>query len=470
MLDISTAFRTMAAVRGNREYNLEEMSEALVRIGILVRAGDKIGFAYPAYEDYCAARAIEELDAEEQERALADIAASMSRLSRLRVWEGTLVLLSGMMDDPNVLLKQLLYGASFGDRERVHVAARCLIEAGKERVDDRLWDRVVDALVWRLSPGNVQDPALRERAAQSLGELEDRSAIPYLARAANARVRLGRRRKGAAYEYSNVRMAATMAVWRFVPRYVDDIRATDSELAELMRWWRLKDVSSLSDRLCSEEEGIGALAAFPLADLSLKGTEGCLDTLISVFREAGGVGATRWAVADALTLLDATLVTRRAILPLIDEAAAQEEGLIGSKAWRHRALKYERLAYLIGHIRAPDPMARAFLRDRLRNDRRVYVKGRTIQALGQLYDRGVKDLLERIANGNWEDLALPSDFSPSDERYLRRKAIQALAFIGDEKSLEALDKGRAGWTPELRQAFYEASEEIVWRQGMGREA
>jgi HEAT repeat protein len=485
--EIADAFRTMAEVRENREYNLEELCDELVRCGILARAGDKIGFAYPAYEDYCCARAIDALASEEQDRALEDITVSMSRVSRLRVWEGTLVLLSGMMDDPNVLLEQLLYGASSGDCERIHVAARCLLEAGRTRVKKRLWDRVVDALISRLSPDNVQEPALRARAAQALGELEDPSAIPHLARAANARVRIGQERNEA-YEYSNVRMAAVLALKRIEFCYQrqsesadsddqkssaskifeQDVRAVDPDLADLMQHWRLKSVSTLKELLCSGDEGIGPLAAFPLAVLYLEGKGECLDILIDVFREAGGVGATRWAVADALTLLDATLVTRRAILPLIDTAAAKAEGLTDSEVWSHRALQYERLAYLIGHIRAPDPWAREFLRDRLKNDGRVYVKGRSIQALGALYDRSVKDLLERIANANWAGLSLPSDFSAGDEHYLRRKAIEALAFVGDEGTLEALEEGRSGWTPELRRAFYEASEEIVWRQGLGR--
>jgi HEAT repeat protein len=203
--------------------------------------------------------------------------------------------------------------------------------------------------------------------------------------------------------------------------------------------------------------------------LYTQGLQECLDTLIDAFYDPDIPGATRWAVADALTLLDATLVTRRAILPLIDRGTAREDGLLGSTVWRRRALQYERLAYLIGLVRSSDPTAREFLRVRLSKDRRISVKGKAIQSLGWLYDSYSRDLLERVANGDFRDLTLSASVSAKDKVYLRRKAIEALAYIGDERTLDRLRTSRADWTPELQQAFYETSEEILWRQEAGRE-
>jgi HEAT repeat protein len=214
----------------------------------------------------------------------------------------------------------------------------------------------------------------------------------------------------------------------------------------------------------SGEAGSQPLVAFALGELYTQDLPECLDTLIEVFYDLDLPSATRWAVADALTLLDATLVTRRVILPLIDRTIAQEDGLFGSMAWRQRAFQYERLAYLIGLIRSSDPTAREFLRDRLRKDRRASVKGKAIQSLGWLYDSSSREMLERIANGDFSDVILSPSVLPEDMIYLRRKAIEALAYIGDERTLSGLRTSRADWTPELQQAFYEASEEILWRQ------
>ena len=467
--DIGDAFRVMASVRGNREYSLEALYDELVEIGLLARVGqDVLRFAYPAYEDYCCAKAIDGFPPPKRDRVLEDIAASLGRLTRLRAWEGTLVLLSGLMSNPNVLLRNLLYGASLGDGEQIYVAVRCLQESGEQRVDASLRERVVDALVWRLDPANVSRPARRARAAQALGELQPSSALPYLARLANQRVRPGS--TGAwAYDYSSVRMAAAMALRRFVPRHEPDIRAIDTELADLLALWVNRDAAALGTWVRSGRTGSQPLAAFALGELYTQGMHECLDTLIDVFYDSDIPGATRWAVADALTLLDATLVTRRAILPLIDRSIAREDGLLLSVVWRRRALQYERLAYLIGLVRSSDPTAREFLRERLRKDRRVAVKGKAIQSLGWLYDSSSRDVLERMANGEFRDLTLSTRISLKDKVYLRQKAIEALAYIGDQRTLDRLRASRADWTPELQQAFYETSEEIVWRQEAGRQ-
>jgi HEAT repeat protein len=466
--DIGDAFRVMASVRENREYSLEDLYEALIASGLLARVGEEgLRFAYPAYENYCCAKAIDGFDPDKRDRVLEDIAASLGRLTRLRAWEGTLVLLSGLMSNPNVLLRKLLYGTSLGDGEQVYVAVRCLQESVNQRVDDSLWERVVDALIWRLDPANVRRSERRARAAQALGELRSPSSIPYLARAANQPVRVTAT-GGVSYDYSNVRMAAVMALRGFLPKQEAEVRAADVELADLLVLWTHQDAPALATWLRERESGSQSLAAVALGDLYRQGIESGLDTLVDVFTDPDVSGSIRWAVADAMTLLDPMLVTRRAILPLIDEASARKAGLFGSVAWNRRAFQYERLAYLIGLVRSFDPTARAFLGDRLEKDKRVAVKGKAMQSIAWLYDGSYKEMFERIANGDFREVLLSESVTEEDKVYLRRKAIEALAYIGDEGSLRTLRSSRSDWTPELQQAFYETSEEIVWRQGLGQ--
>ena len=176
---------------------------------------------------------------------------------------------------------------------------------------------------------------------------------------------------------------------------------------------------------------------------------------------------TRWAAANALALLDPVEITNRAILPFLDADCAEQEGL-EPRAWKRRADWYGRLAYLIGKVRAQDPTTRDFLDCCLYEFKGVGLKGKAIQSLGWLYDRSYKDLFEEIAVGDFCQVALRKRPSKQDKTYLRRKAIEALANIGDEDTLNRLRENRADWkNPELARAFYWTSEEISWRLSLG---
>ena len=164
-------------------------------------------------------------------------------------------------------------------------------------------------------------------------------------------------------------------------------------------------------------------------------------------------------------------VTQEVIVPFIERRVAH---------W------YERLAYLVGKIRTQDPVALAFLDRCLHDLTRVETKAKAIQSVGWLQDRTKTRLLEYVAMGRFdeiesatqqeiraddelEDQALKRGFklgkvTPLQVKYLRLKAIEALAFIGDVDSLSLLREGRMEWDWELRQAFYWTSEEIYWRE------
>ncbi|MCP4542085.1 MAG: CHAT domain-containing protein [Chloroflexi bacterium] len=462
---VSDAFRTFAAIRGNREYSLENFYDALVSCGLLVQVGqESMRFAYPPIHAYCCARAI--LDKSDHIRVIDDITATLGRLTRLRWWEDTLVLVSGLMDDPNELIRTILYGATLAGGEQPLLAANCLLESGERQIDPDLIEQIIDALIWQLDSTNERSVQRRARAASTLGQLaqlrrlQSLSAIPHLVRIANQESRVNWRGE-ARYEYSNVRMAAAGALQHMRPIARDEVKAADPQLDEVLYLWSKENVKALNEHLHAKDEGIQAIAALALGDLQTPQT---VDILIAAFFDADTESNTRWAVTDALALLDPAMITRRAILPLLNVDAAERESL-DPDIWERRADWYGRLAYLIGMVRAREPIARDFLERCLHEFIDVRLTADAVQSLGWMYERSYKDLFERIALGDFEGIASSEKASEWDSKYLQRKAIEALANIGDRETLTQLRTKRTDWGLELERIFYWTSEEIYWRLG-----
>ena len=457
---------TMADVRGNREYNLEELFDGLVRCDLLARVGeDEMRFAFPSIQAYCCAQAIAQR--EDRDRVLDDIAASLGRLDRLRWWEETLVLLSGLSDDPNTVLRALTYGTDLTQGEQVYLVVRCLLESGVDKADEILVKQALDALIWRLDSATEPRSSRRVRAIRALGQLRHPSAIPYLARLANQQVRPNRE-GNLDYELSGVRMAASVVLHSMMPEYADEISRADKTLAGHLQLWLDGDVTALTNRLLRGKKEAQSLAAFALGGLR---TQEAADTLIAAFFSPKTDARTRWALTEAVALLDPDLVVNRVILPLLDAGAARKQGHEPSTwyTWRQRAHWYERLAYLIGKIRTQDETAHRLLDDCIVRFTNVDLKGKAIQALGRLNDRQKKGLFEQVAmdKAGSEQFKLREDISEPEKRYLRRTAIEALAKIGDEETVKRLSQKQAlGLHFELQQAIYRAREEIAWRTSL----
>jgi hypothetical protein len=239
-------------------------------------------------------------------------------------------------------------------------------------------------------------------------------------------------------------------------------------LGQLLDLWSKQDVIALEEQLLSGDIVASAVAAAALADLR---TDEAFRALAGAVRQKGLPADTGWALTDALSLLDPARVTQEVIVPLIKS---------GTSHW------YERLAYLIGKTRTQDATALAFLDRCLYELKRVNTKAKAIQSVGWLQDRTKTRLLEFVAMGRFddiekatrqevrkdddaEDLVLKKGFSlgkvtAEDRRFLRRKAIEALAYIGDTNTLTLLREGRVEWDAELRRAFFWTSEEIYWRE------
>ena len=458
--ELKEAFRIAAAVRGNREYSLEDLFDELAKCGLLVRVGQEATrFSYPVIQAYCCAHAI--LERSDRDRILDDISASLGRLPRLRWWEDTLVLLCGLISDPNLVLRSFIYGATLTEGEQVFLAVRCLLETHQRGIDFDLLHQVADALVWRIENRNEPRSFRRRRAAVALGQLQDPETIPALARAANQQVRINWKGKQD-YELSSVRMAAAFALKQMMPKFSKDIHNADPQLIEILQMWQKRNVDALTRRLHSKAMAEQGLAAFALGDLQ---TPKAIDVLIETFFDANTKGETRWAVTDAMTLLDTALVTRRAVQPMLDERSARL-ARIPQETWNSRSKWYERLAYLIGKIRAQEPATRDFLDRCLFEFPDVGAKTRAILSFGELFDRRHKKIFEEIASGDFSKVAVGNGLSEQGATYLRRMAVEALANIGDDETLSRLRGQRSEWPHEVEKAFYWTSEEIFWRMSL----
>jgi len=264
-------------------------------------------------------------------------------------------------------------------------------------------------------------------------------------------------------------MAATLALRAMLPQFTAELDAVEPDLSTLLQRWFTrsdKDVEKLAQQLLHDETYLQSIAGFALGDLQ---TPQAIEALFDALLQRVGSAPTRWAVAEAMLLLDPALVLQRAILPFLDEDLARQAGVLGTAAWKKRAYWYPHMAYLIGRTRAQHPATEAFLQRCLYEWHPVSYKVQAIRALGWMYDRRYKEPFERIAAGQFDELALGESFSPQiDGILLQCTALDALGDIGDR---ETVDRIRAAmradpkrWrNRDLVRAFYHATEEIFWR-------
>lgn len=448
-IPIDEAFEIMAAERGNRGYDLEHFFSDLVEHDLLVPVGlESLTFARDVLRSHCCARYIERQ--EEHMSLLDDILATLGRKSRYRWWEDTLTLLAGLENAPSSLLLSLLQDVFLGDGEEVFLAARMLRECNKN-VDAYLQNYVIGALLTRLDAQREPHIRLRAQSAEVLGYLGGDNVVPRLISIAVEKVR--GTEDEPKLEYATVRLAAMLALRRTVSPPFAEIAEHNKALATLMQQWDAEDVEALSATLqgASTDPGIQALAAFILGELE---TPGAVNVLVETFLDPDQDTSLYRNVSTALTLIDPAEVSRRVILPLLEEADG-DPGEIGARL--------ANLIYLIGRLRVPAEEARAFLQRCLRECAKIQLKGLVIQSLGWLHAVEHKQALESIALGDFEALRLVGPLSDSTRRYLQRKALESLVYVGDTTSLEKLKQRAFTWDPELEMAFYRTSEEILAR-------
>ncbi len=479
-LPLDEAFTLMKQIRGDREYSLEELTDALVQRKLLaIEGATSLRFAYSRIQAYCCAQAI--LQRSDRLRRLDEITSTLGRLSRLHWWEETLVFACGLMAQDTRTLEQFLsaivYGMNLLESDRTFLAARCLSETRsygpQTRAVNNLTETVTSALIWRLGNKNEPNATQRSRAAALLGQVATPAAMEQLARTAYDRPRMDRHEQPD-FDYSNVRMAAVIGLLRMdFASQTDLLTSINPVLIELLSHWQSRNVSALVDWLHqTEDSSAQGLAGLALGDLHMQlklHPEGqaqaqiALAALAEAFLVRKLDEATQWAVTYALATVDLPTVKEAVLDPFFGNEAAYIDS--DSERLQH----YKCLAYLIGLLRWQDPAAREFLLVRcIRETEDAALAAVAIDALARLADRRDKPLLERIAMGCPDADIMPcfDHLGAQDQVYLQRKATDALAVIGDAESIARLRENRgdaAQWSPELEQALYRASEEIYWR-------
>ncbi len=436
------------------------MLDALVESRLLVRVGqDQVQFSYPGLQAYCCADALQGLA--DRAELLDDIAASLGRLSRLRWWANTLVLFAGMTEDIDNLAGAILHGSSAGQEERVFLTARCIEENAGVALDPLLREQLVAALLQLADPGHEPRVQVRTRAIRAIQRLQEESAVPHLVRIAfeDARINwLGKR----VVEYSPVRLAAIQALRSLGRPALDHVRAELPVLAELLGHWIDGDVAAIEEHLLGGDARVRPVAALLLGLLRRPEADDCL---IEQFHRSESDQTLGWALTDALTLVDPARVAKEAILPFVDPESGAARQFTGASRAAQRGRRRQ-IAYLVGRLKPRDPWVRRYLDHCLRELTDVPLKGYAIRAFGELLDTGQKDLLERLALGDFTGVATSRRWPERDRIWLRQVAIETLALIGDLATVERLRRERRSdqpWTPELELALFRTAEEISSR-------
>jgi hypothetical protein len=249
-------------------------------------------------------------------------------------------------------------------------------------------------------------------------------------------------------------------------------------LYHVLEMWMQKNVAGLAEQLLRPDAhpGIRAISGYALGNIA---TSEANDLLIATFLEANEASETdeanetvetretrtpanmRWALTEALTLLDSAEVARRIILPLLDESHARDQELFGTSIWQRRAEYYPYLVYLIGRIRSQEPVILEFLHDCISRPHELPIMLGAVKALGTLYAVDYQLHFIDLAKGEFPEwLTLASE---QEAIWLRRVAIEALGHIGNQGCIQQLQAKREHWPPELERALYLASQEIDWR-------
>ncbi|MBS1786971.1 MAG: CHAT domain-containing protein [Acidobacteria bacterium] len=483
VMPIKDSLELFSKVRDNREYQLEEMLDSLVSIDILARAGgDAVRFLYPSYQAYFCAQY---LKVQNNPKRWEEITASLGRINNLRRWDDTLTLMAGMMADPKELLEKIAYSTSLKEGEQVFLAARCLLEArlngnGSKANEALVYveSLVMDALVWRSDSTNEPRSFQRLRAVEALGRFRRLDVMPYLVRVVMKKTRVNSNGRED-FEYGGIRQAAGRALRRLLPprekadpneEYTAELHKLCPELEEVIQKWIRAGAAEISwlekrmrqpnpakkdERKVTVNDALASMAAFALGDLR---DDDAHEKLIDAFIDDNTSEVIRWAITDALTTLEPELVMDNAILPLLESGKLDDPIKFGERR--------EQLIYLIGQLRHPEEKARAFVEEVLKSPRNIILqKGRAILAISYLLPPEWKMWKTQFENIvlNEDNIIAKKVSEKSKGFYLRTKALQALAEIGDAETLKRLREKRQQMPTELERVFYSTSEEIIWR-------
>lgn len=503
-LSVVELFGWLRTMRGDREYHLEELFRTLLDGRLLSIIGsDTVCFDLPALESYLAARAL--VGHPEAPALLGHVISACHDPQRVEWWEDVIYAYAGLVPDPTPLFAQLAAAIRAGSSSHVLIAARCLAAVPREQelgLPAELRAELIDACVLSSGADREPSPDRREQMVAALGRLNYPPLRDVFQRILVKKIRP--MSGGPRYESTNVRIAAARALRDMAPPRRRGARpgsgGSDGQLlaeeasrdelmvAQVLRLWRQGPMGRrqlqkiLADSPLTPER---ALAAFALGDIRDDEQARFRDAryLLHVIYSPGDAEEvdldredTMWAAADALTLFASEQVA-----PLLKALIAPAHAIPSTAA--------SQLAYVAGRLRIDEPEVRRWLVYILLTDPSQATKAKALQSLAwfgawiadiQLdlpdgrYGLTLKELIEEVAA--WRPippLALgrfevrPTELDGGSPFYLRRKAIEALAWVGDRDTLRKLERLAPSWPIRLREEWYSTAYQIKKREQGG---
>lgn len=534
-LTLDEVFATMAKIRQNRDYDLEELYQIFQNENLLMPVGQhQVRFVHPILHAYCAA--LELLAMKAWRERFQDILVMCGVSNLLEWWEETIYAFVGLHEKPIVLLEMFSEAAhNWGGPHRL-LAARslsCISHETIELIPLYLLQKLIDACLIGLDTREEPSMERRETIVTALGRLsypitsqrseqQKRSRLLNTIQHTLVRILTQRVRwtpNGPRYDYTMVRIAAARALRTrhamlrelICPYFSPQISTTESEeeltpeeLYTLLNAWsntqraHLRSILKDSQRKLPER----AIAAFALGDIAYYQDDEDANALIDIIMLPETDSTEEdiiWAATDALTLFDAQQTSR-----LLTE-------LFNSK----RVLPQrstEQLAYIVGRVRTHDEAVIIWIIKLFMLNPDLGIKAKALQSMAWIGEtrqsndwlikaiqsddieqtfeffyldiaHQVRPLLQNIVINlvSWEigdllDLGFIKQvgpFSPEEARdyeqnviYLRRKAIEAIAWIGDSMMLQELCDYVPSWTMELRLVWYAISTLINEENGV----
>lgn len=183
-LHLNDVFMIMAAVRGERDYPLEDLFRLFLSNRLLAEVGQQhVRFVYPALHAYAAALALHARP--DFHARLNDIIALCGVSTRLTWWEEVIYALAGALEHPAPLAP--LVETAIRDQNSTHAllvarALRALAEPAARQLDEASKLAYIDICVARLDP--EREPLMERRAqiATALGRLRHPTVFEELNR------------------------------------------------------------------------------------------------------------------------------------------------------------------------------------------------------------------------------------------------------------------------------------------------
>lgn len=452
-------YEVLADARRGREFPLAEIKTALIRdCEVLRRSGEEgVRFSYAGFQAYYAALYL--LRAPDRERKLDDIVATLGSARHLRLWEETLVILAGMMDDFGSVLARILAGSSAASGEQVYLAAKCSLEIPEARRGPELHDLLgllLDTLIWRSHPTNDRPIVDRKKAIKWLTEMETGTA-PEQDRAIEHLVNLacdpiskgwdGRPRyefSGIRIEALNVMLARRGAVTKYILANRKDLTPLLRASAELIDNNNPAPMIHVMNRGNSHESPLAVFA------LGLSGRSDVIDVLAETNLQEEMNREVLWAIAEMLPRLDPAQTLDKAVRPFLNREPDS------------------RIVYMINKVGREQKATSEYLERSLASGK-PRVIGRAIRTLADLGDTAMKEPCEMIVRADWAALraggriVLQSDPNWDDTQSLQHAALEGLRTVGDIDTIEVLQKAWLKLSQVLSQLSYDVAESIYWR-------